>query len=127
MATASQTVPTDGYSSNAQKVLLVNSSGTGYSNGILSDFDHFSKAVSTSATQLTSSTTSLSIGMLIKAKSINAGKVYIGKSDVTDADTAATDGYELLPGDEVFIPITNPSLVYGISDSGTNTVFVLLM
>lgn len=50
---------------------------------------------------------SLAIGVTIKAESDNTGKIYVGAEGVTSAT-----GYQLSPGEQVFIPISNLNLVW---------------
>lgn len=66
-------------------------------------------------------------GILVKALATNAVTVYIGPSTVTSGvAAAATDGYPLAAGEEVFIFTDNPAAVYGITASSTATVHFLI-
>ncbi len=65
------------------------------------------------AQAITGTATALKHGAFIKALEGNTGNVYVGDSDVS-----ATNGYELGPGDVVFLPILNLATVY--IDAATN-------
>ncbi len=91
-----------------------------------SGLDHFSKgSIGTSAVQLSASATRCAKGVQIKADPANTGVVYIGKSDVTANTAAATDGYPLAAGEEVFIPVDLLSTIYAIGSAAGQKVFVL--
>lgn len=105
------------------KTTLYNSSGTEVTAGPVSSWDHLRKDLTTTAAVLGAST-SASIGITVKAADDNTDAVYIGNSDVTAGGTAATDGYPLLAGDSHFFPVNNLNLLYGISASGTQKVYV---
>lgn len=65
-----------------------------------------------------------------KARSDNAGSVYIGLSDATKADgtTDATTGLEMQAGDDTgWIPCTNLNTFYRISDNaGDDLTYMVL-
>ena len=66
-----------------------------------------STSVGTTAVQLTVTDTPLNYGVWVKAAGANTQKVAVGFSNaVTVAATAATDGYELGAGQELFVPKT---------------------
>ena len=53
-------------------------------------------------------------GVRVRAAKDNTATLYVGSSNVsTDA------GYPLAAGEEVEIPVNNPSSIYVVSDSGT--------
>jgi hypothetical protein len=57
-------------------------------------------------------------GVIIKAKSSNAGKVFVGTSNaVTTTDDGTGNGYALAAGEAISIAVNNLNLVYVI---GTN-------
>lgn len=68
------------------------------------------------------------LGVQVKAYSLNTGNIYIGQSSgVTANSTEATDGYELTPGEGVFLPVSNPNLLWVIgSASGQKAFYVVL-
>lgn len=100
---------------------------TAIDNDTTNDFDHLSVSVGTSAAQLTSSTTKLKRGIGIKADPANTAIIYIGKSDITANTTAATDGFPLSPGEELFIPLVDASIVYGRSGSASQKAFIVVV
>ena len=51
------------------------------------------------------------IGICLKANRNNQGSIYFGGSDVT----VTGNGYELLPGDTVFLPVDNAKIIYMIA------------
>lgn len=58
----------------------------------------------------------------------NAGSVnvFIGTSStITAGTTDSTDGYCLAPGSAVFLPVFDPSLIYGLTASGTAAVYYI--
>lgn len=59
-------------------------------------------------------------GVVVKAHDGNSAKVYLGPSDVT-----TSTGLELGAGQSLSIPLDDPSKLYAISASGTQTVSVL--
>lgn len=90
------------------------------------NFDHFSKgSIGATAVQLSSSATRCFKGVQIKADPANTGVVYIGKSDVTANTAAATDGYPLAAGEELFVPTDLLSTVYAIGSAAGQKVFVM--
>lgn len=94
---------------------------------LLEGFDHWSLSVGTSAVQLTTSTALLNFGVRVKAALANTGIVYVGRSDVTANATAATDGFELNAGEEVFIPTNDASLVYCRASASSQLVTALVV
>ena len=89
-------------------------------------FDHFATSnISTSAIQLVAAETKVKRGVQIKAAAANSGKVYIGKSDVTNGSADATDGFELSAGDGLFVPCFDASTIYVIGSAAGQKVFWL--
>ncbi len=86
-------------------------------------FDHGRASIGTSAAQVIAAATQAYKGIQLKAGASNAGTVYIGKSDVTAGGTAATDGYPLAAGEELFVPTDNPSTVYAIASQAAQDLF----
>jgi hypothetical protein len=83
-----------------------------------------SRAPSTGQTNLAASATGLNAGsiastngIIVRAMSANAAKVYIGASGVS-----TSTGYELSPGEQVVFTAANINVLYGISTNGTDDV-----
>lgn len=64
-------------------------------------------AAAATAQALTGASTPLVVGVTVKALSINGDPVYVGIDGVTNAT-----GFELLPGEQIFIPINNLATVF---------------
>ena len=88
-----------------------------------------------SVTTLTNATTAYPVpatplagraSMLIQAPATNTAAIYIGSSTVT-ADTAATGGTALLPGQSIPIQLAAAVLLYAISASAGQKVQTLEM
>ena len=75
--------------------------------------------------KLSESTALVRQGILVKADSINGGKVYVGSiPDVTAGSNDLTDGFELAkPGDSVTVEVDSPSKVILVSDTVDQGVF----
>ena len=87
-------------------------------------FDHGRKAsISTTALQLTATSTPLYRGLVVKAAAGNTGKVYVGNSDVTNDTTDGTDGFELSAGESVSVETDNANKVYVIGSVAGQKVF----
>jgi hypothetical protein len=86
-------------------------------------------SISTSAVQLSASTTTLIYGVVVKAASDNSGLVYVGTSSAVTAGTPdSTSGYELKAGVEIFLPlamVTRLADVYVIGSAAGQKVFFL--
>ncbi len=93
----------------------------------VNDFDHVSVSIGTTAAQLWSSDALLLRGIGVKADPANTAVIYIGKSDVTANTTAATDGFPLSPGEELFLPLKDGSTVYGRSGSASQKAFIVVV
>jgi len=99
---------------------------TSIDNEAVPNWDHGQKSIGTSAAFLVTNTaTRCSKGVQIKAAAGNAGTVYVGKSDVTANTAAATDGYPLAAGEEIFIPTDDASDVFAIASQASQGVFFL--
>ena len=80
---------------------------------VTSTFDHGRNSdVDAAAEQVTSTSIACKFGVTVKAARSNTGVIYVGNSDVTADSADATDGFELYPGDAVFLPVNNVNLVY---------------
>lgn len=69
--------------------------------------------VTASATVISSSV-ALANGVVIKAKSTNAGTVFLGGSGVTTTYDGTGNGYALGPGEAASFPVNNLNLIYAI-------------
>ena len=84
------------------------------------------KAVGITTVQLTALAFPLLKGLLIRAAGVddptpNTAVVWIGGTTVT-ADSTASGGFPLAPGESINIPADNPTEVYVISDAASQTV-----
>lgn len=68
------------------------------------------KTVSASANALPNR--ALINGLVVKAKSTNAGPVFVGLADVTAVDTGSGSGFKLLPGESLSISVVNASIIH---------------
>jgi hypothetical protein len=82
----------------------------------------FQKAVTASAAALT--TKHFANGFVIKAKSTNAGKVWVGGSDITNTDDGTGTGFALAAGDSLSIALDDSSILY-IIGTANDVVYVL--
>lgn len=86
--------------------------------------DHGSNLdLDTAAEQITATSFACKFGVTLRADTTNPGICYIGNSDVTAGSTAATDGIPLGPGDSLFLPVTNPNLLYSAASANNNKVY----
>lgn len=53
-------------------------------------------------------------GVSIKAKSTNAGKVFVGASGVTATDDGTGNGFALNPGDAISLPVNTTAGIFVI-------------
>ena len=74
--------------------------------------------VGTTAVQLTSTSTPLNFGIVVKADSANTGKIYVGDSSVT-----TTNGYVLEAGEGISFEIDDVSKVYVVADTDNQKVY----
>jgi len=115
---------TDGDASS----LAVDSSQNLKVTDVRGSFDHGRKSsISTSAVQITATSTTARNGVLVKASNSNTGTVYVGNSDVTAAAADATSGYELGAGESVVVPVDNANKVYVIGSAASQTVFFIVI
>ena len=68
------------------------------------------QVVTASAAALT--TRALLNGVTIKAKSTNVGRVFVGAAGVTVTDDGTGNGFAILPGEAVSIPLTSTAGVF---------------
>jgi len=80
-------------------------------------------SISTTALQITATSTKCVFGVSIKADADNTGIVYVGPKGVTAGSADATDGYKLKAGEEVFVQIDDPSKVYVIASAAAQKVW----
>jgi len=70
------------------------------------------QVVTASAVALT--TQALKNGVTIKAKSTNAGAVFVGASGVTVTNDGTGNGFALLPGEAISFPVSTTAGIYVI-------------
>ena len=97
-------------------LLAATASVTSFSNGRNSD-------VGTAAEQVVVASTPATRYVTIKAASTNAGIVYVGGAGVTANTVDATDGYELVAGGSITIPVDDVNKVYVIASQITQGVY----
>ena len=86
--------------------------------------DHGSNLdIDTAAEQITATSFAAKKGVVVKADLANSGIIYIGNSDVTDGDTAATDGIPLSAGESLFVEVDNPNKLYAIGSAVNQKVY----
>ena len=88
-----------------------------------SKFDHGKGEVTTAAAKIAHTDFVCERGVLIKAATGNSGTVYIGNSDVTNADIGNTSGFELGSGESMFLEVNNVNKVYAIATADKQSVF----
>lgn len=59
-------------------------------------------------------TRALSNGVTIKAKTTNVGKVFVGASGVTATDDGTGNGFALLPGEAISLPVSTTAGIFVI-------------
>ena len=80
-----------------------------------------------SATQLTT-TNYAKKGVRIKALSTNPATIYVGKVGVTIGPGGGpTDGYPLAAGEQIDLPIQNPSTIYLLAGAGSCSASYVLI
>jgi len=88
------------------------------------DWDHGSNLdVGTTAEALTTTSFKCAKSILIKADAGNTGIVYVGQSDVTAGDTAATDGIPLAAGEALELEVSDISNIYVIASVTAQKVY----
>jgi len=74
--------------------------------------------VGTTAVQLTSTSTPLNFGIVVKADPNNSGNVYVGDSSVS-----TSNGYLLTPGESISFEIDDVSKVYVVADTDNQKIY----
>lgn len=87
---------------------------------VASSFSHNQVTVGTSAVLLTTTSTPLKFGIVVKADPNNTGKVYVGDSSVS-----TSNGYLLTAGEGIAFEIDNASKVWVIADTDNQKVYWL--
>lgn len=80
------------------------------------------QVVTASAAALTAQ--ALTNGLTLRAKSTNVGAVFVGAAGVTATDTGSGNGFALLPGAAISLPVSNASAVY-IIGTANDIVYVI--
>jgi hypothetical protein len=88
-------------------------------------FDSFRVTVGTTVGPITDSAYNCTRGVGLKAGSGNAGTIYIGPPDVTAGTAAATDGWPLAAGEELFLPLADPKSVHAIASAANQQLHVV--
>lgn len=63
-------------------------------------------------------------GLSVRAKSSNLGAVWVGAAGVTATDDGTGNGFSLLPGAAISLPVSNASSVFIIGTAG-DVVYVI--
>lgn len=96
-------------------------------NDVTATFDHGAKSsISTTALQLIVASTPAVKGVVVKAAAANAGKVFVGNSDVTNGSADATDGLELSAGESATVPVDNANKIWVIGSAASQKVFFMV-
>ncbi len=90
-------------------------------------FDPFRVTVGTTAAAITANEWNCRRGVGLKASADNTGTIYIGNSDVTPGDTAGTDGWPLAAGEELFLPLDDPTLIYTVASVAGQELFIVVV
>jgi hypothetical protein len=90
---------------------------------VVKGFYHGKAMVATAAAQVMSGKPYAIKGIKFKASPTNSGIIYIGKAWVTAGTFAASDGFPLSPGEEVFFPVEDVSKVYAIASAASQALF----
>jgi hypothetical protein len=88
-------------------------------------FDSFRVAVGTTVVPITAAAFNCTRGVGLKAGSANAGTIYVGPADVTAGTAAATDGWPLAAGEELFLPLADPKSVHAIASAANQQLHVV--
>ncbi len=80
------------------------------------------QVVTATATALT--TQAVNNGVVIKAKSTNVGKVFVGASGVTATDDGTGNGFALQAGEAVSVPVSTTAGIY-IIGTANDVVYVI--
>ena len=96
-------------------VIVLNADGTvasfGGSSGASAPYAD-QQVVTASAVAL--ATQALTNGVTIRAKSTNVGTVFVGAAGVTATDTGSGNGFALLPGDAISLPVSTTAGIFVI-------------
>ena len=81
-------------------------------------------SIGSTAVQMSSVAYTLRVGVVVKASSVNAGRVYVGKDNtVTQNTNPSTDGFELSRGESIFITVNNLNLIWLVASQAGQKVF----
>lgn len=80
-------------------------------------------SIGATAIQLSSDTTVLSKGVLLKADNANSGTIYVGTEVVTAGTNDATDGMPLMAGDGHFLEADQLARVYVIASAPGQKIY----
>jgi hypothetical protein len=81
----------------------------------------FQLSVGTTNRALTTHTLpNITRGIQLKSDKNNTGKIAIGREDVS-----ISTGYILYPGEDIFIPLDNTSIIHVISDTASQFLYVM--
>ena len=90
----------------------------------VSSFDHGRNSdVDATAEQITTTSITANLGVLVKAANGNTGKIFVGNSDVTADTVDATDGFELGAGESLLVKVDNVNKVYVIASVANQVVY----
>ncbi|RIK72110.1 MAG: hypothetical protein DCC68_26775 [Planctomycetota bacterium] len=89
--------------------------------------DAFRVTVGTTAAAIASAFYPCKRGVGLKADVGNSGTIYIGPSDVTAGTTAATDGWPLAAGEELFLPLDDPRAVFAVASAASQQLHVVVV
>jgi hypothetical protein len=98
-------------------VIVLNADGTvANAGGVVSSIYADQQVVTASAVALAAQ--ALTNGVVIRAKSSNVAAVFVGAAGVTATDDGSGNGFSLLPGASVSLPVSNASSVFIIGTAG---------
>lgn len=81
-------------------------------------------SIGSTPVQMSSTSYTVRVGVMVKASNVNVGRVYVGDSSLVTQNTDPTnDGYELGPGDEIFIPVNDINLIWLVASQAGQKVF----
>lgn len=100
-----------------ETVVVLNADGTPSSpGGVVASVYSDQQVVTASAVALTAQ--ALSNGLCVRARSTNVGAVFVGGPGVTATDDGSGNGFSLLAGAAISLPVSNASLVFIIGTAG---------
>lgn len=74
--------------------------------------------------QMTTTSYALRLGVVVKASSVNVGRIYAGDDNtVTQNTNPNLDGFELSAGESVFFPIDNINRVWLVASQSGQKAF----